>query len=132
MHKAKNGYIYDFGREDTGLCRLKINGKAGQAITLTHGEALLEGELDLRSISFKGKSVEGYVQQDRYICKDGKQEYLPSFTYHGFRYVYVEGITEDQATKELLEFVVIHSDMPSCGNFSCRDYFGFNYFKSFF
>lgn len=121
VHKAKNGYIYDFGREDTGLCRLKINGKAGQAITLTHGEALLEGELDLRSISFKGKSVEGYIQQDRYICKDGEQEYLPSFTYHGFRYVYVEGITEEQASKELLEFVVIHSDIPSCGTFYCSD-----------
>lgn len=121
VHRAKNGYIYDFGQENTGLCRLKINGKAGQMVILTHGEALLDGELDLRSISFKGKTIDGYIQQDRYICKDGEQEYLPSFTYHGFRYVYVEGITEEQATSGLLEFVVIHSDIPSCGNFSCSD-----------
>ena len=121
VHKAKKGYIYDFGQENTGLCRLKLNGKAGQEIRITHGEALLDGELDLRSVSFAEKSIKGYIQQDRYICKDGEQEYIPSFTYHGFRYVCVEGITEAQATKELLEFVVIHSNIPSCGNFSCSD-----------
>ncbi len=116
-----NGYIYDFGQENTGLCRLKIKARAGQRVDMTFGECVANGTLDLRSITFGERSPKGYVQHDVYICKEGEQEYLPSFTYHGFRYAYVEGITESQATKDLLTFVVIHADMPSVSDFSCNN-----------
>ncbi|MFQ7078559.1 MAG: family 78 glycoside hydrolase catalytic domain, partial [Christensenellaceae bacterium] len=115
------GYIYDFGQINAGLCRLKIDGKSGQTVDMTFGEVLQNGKLDLSNISFGDRSFEGYVQHDQYICRDGVQEYLPSFTYHGFRYVEVKGITKEQATKDLLEYVVIHSDIPPRGRFSCSD-----------
>ena len=115
------GYIYDFGQNNAGLCRLKIDGKSGQTVDMTFGEVLQNGKLDLSNISFGDRSFEGYIQHDRYICRDGFQEYLPSFTYHGFRYVEVKGITKEQATKDLLEYIVIHSDIPPRGSFSCSD-----------
>ncbi len=116
---CENGYIYDFGQNNTGLCRLRIYGKKGQRIDLTHAEVLQNGQLDLNSVSFGERSPQGYVQHDVYVCKEGWQEYLPSFTFHGFQYVFVEGITPEQATEDLLEYVVIHSEMPACGQFSC-------------
>lgn len=119
--KSSAGYLYDFGEINAGACLLRIDGKSGQEIDLTYGEAVGGGELDLRNISFGDRSPAGYVQHDKYICKDGKQEYFPSFTYHGFRYVCVEGVSEAQATEELLEFVVVHSDIPPRGSFRCSD-----------
>jgi len=45
--KVSNGFLYDFGVNAAGVCRLRINGKSGQEITLEHGEFLKDGELYL-------------------------------------------------------------------------------------
>lgn len=119
--KSEGGYIYDFGQNNAGLCRLKITGQEGQLVKLTYGECVRDGKLDLYNILYPNISTPEYIQHDEYICVEGEQEYLPSFTYHGFRYVYVEGITEEQAVEELLEFVVIHSDIWQRGMFRCSD-----------
>ena len=99
----KNGYIYDFGLNTAGVCRLTINARAGQKISLYHFEIFHNGEICKDNISFGKRTRDNYWQQDEYICKDGKNVYEPSFTYHGFRYVYVEGLTEKQATKSALD-----------------------------
>ena len=120
---SKNGYVYDFGKNEAGVCRLSIDGKAGQKIMLLHGEILQDGVLDIYNlINLTHEDTQmDYVQRDYYICKDGKQEYTPSFVYHGFRYVYVEGITAEQATEDLLTFVTFHNDVPVRGRFSCSN-----------
>ena len=46
---------------------------------------------------------------------------MPRFTYHGFRYVLVRGITKEQATPELLTYVVFHSKLEERGGFQCSD-----------
>ena len=57
-----------------------------------------------------------------YICKgEGEETFVPPFTYHGFRYVLVEGIDEAQATESLLTYLVMNSDLKERGNFSCSD-----------
>lgn len=114
------GFIYDFGQNNAGVCRLKITSKAGRKISLTHGEVVKDGKLNLDNITFGDRSPNG-IQYDEYICKEGAQEWQPSFTYHGFRYVYVEGIEARQATKELLTYVVVHSALPVSGSFECDD-----------
>ncbi len=119
IQKQQGGYLYDFGVNCAGLARLTIQGKAGQEISLEHGEYLKDGELQLKNIQFV---PDGYVQKDIYICKGGELEtYLPSFTYHGFQYVLVKGITEEQATEDLLTYVVMNSDLKQMGDFSCSD-----------
>ena len=113
-----DGYLYDFGVNRAGLCSLQVTGRRGQEISLEHGERLLEnGRLDLKNIAFV---PEGYVQKDIFICNGkGEQNYVPSFTYHGFRYVFVKGITKQQATRNLLKYLVLHSDLQERGSFSC-------------
>ena len=116
-------FIYDFGVNCAGVCCLKIKGEKGQRIELQHGERLIDGKMDIRRIWFL-KKQEDYdrdkqiVHKDIYICKGGETEtYTPTFTYHGFQYVTVIGITKAQATKELLTYVVMNSDIKSCGGF---------------
>ena len=52
---------------------------------------------------------------------DGEEVYTPAFTYHGFRYVLVSGITEAQATEDLLTALEMHSLLEERGGFSCSD-----------
>ena len=119
------GYIYDFGESNAGVCRLRIHGTKGQKIELQHADSLKEGDLDLAQIWFvrdyweRDKHI---VHKDTYVCSgSGTEEYQPTFTYHGFRYVKVSGITETQATKELLTFCVYHTQLHTMGDFTCSD-----------
>lgn len=124
-----NGYLYDFGENCAGVCRLTVNGTKGQRIELQHGELLIDGKLDLENLWFpyheNGVHWEfdkRHAHRDVYICNgNGTETYTPSFTYHGFRYVFVTGITEDQATAELLTYLVMNSDLKECGKFTTSD-----------
>ena len=119
--EEETGYRYDFGENAAGLCRLSVRSKVpGQQIDLVHGETLMDGKLYTRNIKFDDND---YVQKDIYYCKGTGEleEYMPHFTYHGFRYVLVRGITKEQATPELLTYVVFNSDLEERGGFSCSD-----------
>lgn len=117
----QNGYVYDFGVNTAGICRLKIRAKSGQKISLYHFEIFHNGEICKDNISFGARTRDNYWQRDEYICKDGFNIYEPSFTYHGFRYVYVEGFTEKQAKKSALTMLVMTSSAKSTLHFSCSD-----------
>ncbi len=123
--KDGNGYIYDFGINNSGLCRLCIDGMQGQKIEMRYGEVLINGTVSVRAVWFMNENWERdkeIVHKDTYVCKGEKgEEYMPSFTYHGFRYVRISGITEEQATPELLTYCVLHSDIKTRGGFHCSD-----------
>ncbi len=115
------GVIYDFGVNAAGVCRLRVrNARPGQRITLVFGEKLTpEGDLDLWSMFY---APQAYSQRDVYICRgDAEEIYAPSFTYHGFRYCLVTGLTEGQATRDLLTYVVMNTRLARRATFSCSD-----------
>lgn len=116
--KTEKGYLYDFGVNDTGIPHLKINAKKGQRLDLYFAEVIDDNGVDQRSISFE-KSDREYVQHDVYVAKEGIQEYKPSFTWHGFRYAEIRGITDEQATKEILTFIPTHSAIEKKCDFDC-------------
>ena len=118
--RPKDGYIYDFGYNDSGIFRLKVNGRPGQKIDIYTSE-LREGN-KLNGGNISTFLVPGYFQHCSYICKGGVEEiFEPQFSYFAFRYAYVTGITEEQAKPELLTFLVAHSDLESRGGFECSD-----------
>ena len=115
------GWVYDFGYNCAGVCRLKIKGEQGQKITLRHGETLRDGHFDMSSIVDHRVKLEQF-QADTYILKGGEEEiFVPPFTWHGFRYVLVEGITEEQAAPDLLTYIVFNTDLRKRSDFRCSD-----------
>lgn len=113
------GYIYDFGENNAGVPCLKIKGKKGQRIDLQFSELEFEGFVDYINVDVY---PDGCCQRDVYICGSDEEEiYIPPFTYHGFRYCYVYGITPEQATEDLLEYIVLHNDVKVKAEFSCSD-----------
>ena len=127
--KTEDGYLYDFGENCAGVCRLSVNGKKGQRIEMQHGELLIDGKMDTEYIWFPYNEDgvhwpfdKKYIHKDIYTCRgEGVESYTPSFTYHGFQYVMVTGITDEQATEDLLTYIVMNSDLRPCGNFTTSD-----------
>lgn len=113
------GYIYDFGENCAGVPKLRIKGEYGQKIHMQFCEVEFEGFPDYINIDVY---PDGCCQKDVYVCNgEGVEEFIPPFTYHGYRYCYIYGITEEQATSDLLEMIVLHNDVKMKTSFSCSD-----------
>ena len=126
-HEEKfTGYLYDFGENCAGVPLLKICGEPGQKVTMIFGEYIKEdGTFTVDNLWFirpEYLDLPLYIQKDEYICKGGEEEvWSPGFTYHGFRYALVCGITQEQAAKDLLTYRVMNSDLGTRGGFRCSD-----------
>ncbi|HWE60762.1 MAG TPA: family 78 glycoside hydrolase catalytic domain [Chloroflexota bacterium] len=105
--------IVDFGQNLVGRVRLAGAGPAGQTITLRHAEILQDGALCTRPLR-RARAT------DRYIMRGGTETWEPRFTFHGFRYVEVEG-WPGELRAEQLRAVVCHSDLERTGWFECSD-----------
>ena len=82
-------FVYNFGVNISGFCRLAIKGEKGTKITLRHGEIQkADGRLETGNIDLYFKPQPDMVfQTDTYIL-DGKDDiFIPHFNYHGFQYV---------------------------------------------
>ena len=125
IFKEGDSFVYDFGVSEAGVCRLNVSGEKSQKIELQYCDILKDGRFYLNNVWFVRDMWErdkDIVHKDTYICKGESNEvYTPMFTYHGFRYVKVTGITEKQATKDLLTFLVFHSNLETRGDFRCSD-----------
>lgn len=73
VKQTEEGFLYDFGEDNAGVCRLTIQGYTGQVISLYYAEMLRNGKLNRRNIAFDEND---YVQKDIYICKgDSVEQY---------------------------------------------------------
>ena len=105
--------VLDFGQNMAGFVEVTVQGKPGQKIVVRHAETLDKDGNFYSETLRQAKSV------DTYICDGTKQTFLPHFTFHGFRYICVEGLDElDPA-----DFVActLHTDMKVTGSFSCSN-----------
>ena len=125
IFRNDTGYLYDFGINSAGICRLRLrNATAGQKLIFRYGELRQGYELQIDSVVFPTERFPDYFgrnQKNVYYAKGGVEEWAPSFTYHGFRYVQAEGLNEEQATSDLLEFEILSSDLNTIGGFSCSN-----------
>jgi alpha-L-rhamnosidase len=101
--------IVDFGQNVSGWVRLTVTGIAGDTIVLRHAELLTpDGEPEFET----NRTAEA---TDRYILRGGEAEiFEPRFTFHGFRYVQVEGWPGTLSDEDLTA-VVVHTDMTRTG-----------------
>jgi alpha-L-rhamnosidase len=107
--------VFDLGQNMVGWIRLRIKGVAGTTITLRHAEVLDKNG------NFYTENLRAAKQTDQYTLKGGDEEmYEPHFTFHGFRYVAIEGFP-GKPTLENITGIVIHSDMTPTGSFTCSN-----------
>ena len=111
--------VLDFGQNLAGYTELRLTAKAGQKITLWHGETLDEnGNFTQKNYDPGDRNKNGGIPQRLdYICKDGENVWKPRFSIFGFRYAKVE--TEIDLTDAAFTAVAVYSQMPQTGFFSC-------------
>jgi alpha-L-rhamnosidase len=116
MTEPKPGrWIFDLGQNMVGFVRLKVSAPAGTKITLRHGEMLNpDGTLYTQNLR-------SALSIDTYICKgDGVETWQPRFTFHGFRYVELSGLSQAPA-QDAVTGIVIGTDIPRTGEFACSE-----------
>jgi alpha-L-rhamnosidase len=112
---APGRWTYDLGQNMVGVVRLKVSAPAGTVLTLHHAEMLnTDGTIYTTNLR-------GAPSVDVYTCKGGGVEvWQPRFTFHGFRYVELTGLSEKPAM-DAVTGIVLGSDTPRTGSFSCSD-----------
>ncbi|MBR2585827.1 MAG: family 78 glycoside hydrolase catalytic domain [Thermoguttaceae bacterium] len=109
-------WIYDFGQNFVGWCRLMVSGEEGTEVSMRFAETLKEdGQLYM-------DNLRGAKCCDRFIlgASEDVQFFEPRFTSHGFRYVELTGYpgTPDLET---LTGCVVGTDLDQAGLFECSN-----------
>jgi len=107
--------VFDMGQNMVGWVRLRVRGPGGTTVRLHHAEVL-----DKQG-NFYTANLRTAQQADAYTLRgDGEETFEPHFTFHGFRYVKVEGFPGTPGTNAVTG-IVVHSDMPRTGSFATSD-----------
>lgn len=121
IFEGTNGnWIIDYGENIAGWCKIKVKEKAGQKIHLLYAEALSR-KGDAVHPGSAGKFATAVNQEDIYICKGSDwEEWQPRFTYQGFQFVEIAGLSE-KPSPENIQAILVNTDVEKTGNFTCSD-----------
>ena len=109
-------FVFDFGQNFSGWVRVSATGPAGIEIVLRFAELLCpDGTADQANLRLAEAT-------DRFILAGtgAAETFEPHFTYHGFRYVEVEGFP-GVPTADDIEGVVVHSACRETGEMRFAD-----------
>ena len=99
-------FIFDFGQNLSGVPRLRVQSPGGTDIQLRFAEVLNpDGTMYVENLR-TAKATDHFITAGK-----GIEEYQPSFTFHGFRYVEVSGYP-GKLTSEAVKAVAFHTDAP--------------------
>ncbi|GAA3879151.1 alpha-L-rhamnosidase [Leifsonia kafniensis] len=102
-------WIYDMGQNMVGVGRFELTGKAGTTATIRYGELLkADGTLYTENLR-TAKATDTFT-----FAADGTASYTPTFTFHGFRYAEITGVTEPSSVDQVTG-LVWGSDLPTTG-----------------
>ena len=105
-------YVVDAGQNMAGWLRIKVKGARGQKITMRFAETLYPNG------TVNQENLRTAAATDTYIMKgDGYEEWEPRFTYHGFRYVQIDGLKTKPDLKDLT-IRKVRSSVEPAGTFT--------------
>ncbi len=117
---AEQKWVYNLGRNISGISRIIVKGERGTEISLKHAEMLnKDGSVNQSNIDvhYRPTDDKDPFQTDIYILSgDGIETFWPHFNYKGFQYVEV---TSNRPVEiKSLTGIFMHSDVPPVGQVS--------------
>lgn len=116
---SDTNYVFDLGRNISGVSKFTVKGEAGTVIRLKHAERLCkDGHADMSNIDVHYRPTDDTDPfQTDIITLSGKGEetFMPHFNYKGFQYVEVASSKPLTLAKENLTGYFMHSDVPPVG-----------------
>ena len=86
IHTPAGELVFDLGQEITGIFRLRVNEPSGTIIRIQTGEILQDG-------CFYNENLRTALSEYVYVSDGTEKVIIPHFTYYGYRYVKVSGVT---------------------------------------
>ena len=108
LHTDVDEWVLDFGQVLTGWATFTCDLPAGEQVHLTYGELL-------QNDRFYRENLRSAKAEFTFISAGRTQRARPHFTFYGFRYAKVEGLTEEQIRAADFTAQVIHSDLGMTG-----------------
>ena len=111
----KGERVLDFGQNMTGYVSLRIKGKRGERVVLSHGE-VLDSEGNFYNANYRSaKNLLTFVLS-------GEEDFFkPAYSFQGFRYVRIEEYPDGEIDLNAFRAIVVHSEMQRTGRFACGD-----------
>lgn len=128
IKEFKDGLFVDFGEMISGFIHFEFLGKENNKIILQYSENFKDGNFDYTTVLagsvgeqiqdmlvYGGKGSPKYaIQTDTIISKDGHNCFENKFCYHSFRYVYLEGCSQENIIN--LSAIYVHTNLKQIGN----------------
>jgi alpha-L-rhamnosidase len=110
-------YVVDFGQNLSGWLRIRLRGMVrGQRVQLRHAELKMHPPYGAVDGTLYYDNLRGAQATDVYYARgDGQEEsFEPAFTYHGFRFAEITGLTFPLAQEDIVA-VHVRSDVDQTG-----------------
>lgn len=102
-------FIFDIGQNMAGWAHIQVSGPRGTRLVLKFGERVLkDGTIDQTNL-FTAAATDVYI-----LKGNGVESWEPRFTYHGFRYVQLEGFP-GKPTLDTLTAKVVRTSVEVSG-----------------
>ena len=111
----KGERVIDFGQNLAGYVEIRIKGKKGDRVVITHAEVLDKDG------NFYTKNYRDAESRNEYILSGEEDVLKPRFTFRGYRYIRIDEYPFDTVDQDSFTSVAIYSDMKRRGNFVCGD-----------
>ena len=103
-------WVYDFGQNLSGVGTLRVSGPAGADVQLRFAEILNPDGTIYTDNLRTAKATDHFILAGK-NGDTGIEEFTPQFTFHGFRYVELTGLST-APSKAALTVNVLHTDAP--------------------
>jgi len=122
-------YVVDLGRNFAGRACFRLGrGEAGECVTFRYGELLNKdgtvnvmtavcGQIKRAGLGGPGAPAPA-EQRDVYVRGGGEETYRPRFTWHGFRFVQIEGLKKAPTCADVTA-EALASAVPDACEFEC-------------
>ena len=108
---GKGSYIVDMGQNMVGWLKINVRGNRGDTIRMVFSERIANRDTLYTANLRTAETTDTYV-----LSGEGEEQWHPIFTYHGFRYVEVFGLTTPP-TADDFEGQVVYDDVQTIGSF---------------
>ena len=109
----KGERVIDFGQNMAGYVTLKVKGKRGDKIVISHAEVLDKYG------NFYTDNLRAAKARMEYTLSGGEDILKPMFTFQGFRYIRLDEYPFEDIDISKFTAIAVYSDMKRTGDFVC-------------
>ena len=116
--EVKSGYLVDFGKNSSGYMEITLTAPRGTEVIFRYCEEVdTDGAPKHNRMDMPPFYPESAFQVNKLIASGGVDVFKPKFSYHGFRYVVIEGLPYKPSIDDMRAYFT-HNDVKRKADFT--------------